>query len=168
MPGPFHEIFIRRTKSRFDFYQSSLSHLLLICLCMRSAKYGEILIEGAMPGRKGGAAIMLRLVISLVLVAILAFRQGGDKSLGSVAGMDSRITLTQTQHTSRTSGEHEKHREVPLDRCHHVSCSQTFLPNSHFLLIRRNTRSEMHLVANEHNLHTIILDRDPPIPRSLI
>lgn len=106
---------------------------------------------------------MLRLIMSLVLITTLAFGQGGHKSAGNPAGTGNCAAIADIHHVSRVGGEQ---RGTPLHGCHHVPCPQTYLPDFHFLLIPQETCSEIHLVANEHDWRNIILDRDPPIPRS--
>lgn len=110
---------------------------------------------------------MLRLFTTLLMLIALVLSQGVHEAVADVAPMDGRAGLTDIFSGSVSPTHEQEHRSAPAQGCHHSSCSQSFLARASLSPARSNCRSIAWPVAGEQNLRTIILNRDPPVPRSL-
>ncbi len=112
---------------------------------------------------------MFRLLATLLLLAALALGQSGYGGIADAALADKGSVLTAPDNTSPEPGQSEVGASPALlHGCCHPSCSQTFLLKSRMLPVRADDRSDARSTINERNARSIILKRDPPIPRSLI
>lgn len=111
---------------------------------------------------------MSRLFATLLMLIPLVFSQGVHEAVADVAPMDSRAGLTDMHSRSDRPSHEQEHRGAPLQGCHHSSsCSQSFLVNVSLRPARSACHSGVWPAANEQNPRAIIVDRDPPVPRSL-
>jgi hypothetical protein len=110
---------------------------------------------------------MFRLLAIMLLLAGLTLGQSGYGGFTESGLASNGFALTAVHDESGARGQNEGHSGVPLHSCHLSSCSQTFLAMASLVSVRAPARYAVWPAVNEHNRSTIV-DRDPPIPRSLI
>lgn len=111
---------------------------------------------------------MFRLLATLLLLAALTLGQSGYGSLAEAALADKGSVLTVPDNSSGKPGQSEESRCIALlHGSVHPSCSQAFLAKASFRPARADDRSAAKPPVGRI-LRSIILERDPPIPRPLI
>ena len=111
---------------------------------------------------------MFRLLATMLLLAGLTLGESGYGSFADGSLTANGFALTSMHGKSGGHGQGEGHRGGPSHGCHHSSCSQTFLVKAGLVPVRAAARSGAWPAVNDRNARSIILERDPPIPRSLI
>lgn len=107
----------------------------------------------------------MRLFATLLMLTTLALSQGVHSAIGDIALIDSHANLARVYGGSGGPTHEQEHRNAPIQGCHHSSCSQSFLVKVSLSPARSNCRSCARPVTSEQNPRTVILDRDPPVPR---
>ncbi|WP_085123181.1 hypothetical protein [Tistlia consotensis] len=111
---------------------------------------------------------MLRLLVTLALVMAFALGQGGSWSVADIAQAGSQTVLVELPHAAGTCDRGGDLEKMALEGCHHAAHAQPLLPRANMGSSGLNGRSERRPVQNEHGVRARILERDPPIPRSLV
>jgi hypothetical protein len=111
---------------------------------------------------------MFRLLAAMLLLAGLMLGQSGYGSIADTDLVANGSALTAMHGESGARGQSEGHQSAPSPGCHHSSCSQTFLVKADLVPVRASARSGALPAVNDRHARSIILERDPPIPRSLI
>jgi hypothetical protein len=110
---------------------------------------------------------MLRYLTILLFIIALVHGAGGygNFAAASVAGDGYVVTALDAPAAEHSRG---KAGSPTQSRCFHVSCSHTFALPAKTALFSVEVRSAARRVVDEGDRRSIILKRDPPIPRSLI
>lgn len=112
---------------------------------------------------------MFRLLATLILLTAFVLGQGGHGSFAATAVVDKGAVLAAVDDTSGDNGQDE-HDGCPglLHEWQHPSCSPGFLVKARFIPVQTAARFAATAPVNERDPRSIILKRDPPIPRPLI
>lgn len=111
---------------------------------------------------------MLRLLATALLLAGLMLGQSGHGSFGDTGHAANGSAVAAMHNQSAAHGQGEGHRGAPSHGCHYSPCPQTFLTKASSLPVRATARAGARPVASDRIARSILLERDPPIPRSLL
>lgn len=111
---------------------------------------------------------MLRLLVTLILVVAFALGQGGSWSVADMAEGGSQTVLVDLPHAAGTCDRGGDLENMTLEGCHHSAHAQPLLAGANVGSSGLSGRSEKRPLQNEHSASARILERDPPIPRSLV
>lgn len=112
---------------------------------------------------------MLRILAIVTFVVALTLGQSGRLPAEVVpTPADGFVILALANTPPHGGAEHEKETCPPFHACCHAACSPTLAMVSGDIVLRNNAGSMVGLQLKDRSLRSILLNRDPPVPRPLV